>query len=325
MDLSVLIPSRNEMFLAKTVEDVLSHITADTEVIVVLDGAWADPPLPIHPRLKVIYLANPIGQRAATNLAARLSDATYVMKLDAHCGVAPGFDTTLIESVKELGPDVTQIPAQYNLHVFDWVCACGARIYQGPTPTRCDACGDPRWSREMIWQLRKRRLTTAWKFDHELHFQYWGDLEKRNKDVDFGETLSCLGACWFLSRARYWQLGGLDESHGSWGQMGTEIGCKSWLSGGRMVCNKRTWFSHMFRTQGGDFGFPYEIKGSDQEAARAYSRNLWFKNKWPGQVRPLSWLIQHFWPIPEWHGPSGEKALKRANHNGKRFMEQRGL
>ena len=56
MDLSVLIPARNEQWLARTVADVLEHARGDTEVIVVLDGAWADPPLPQHPRLQVVYL-----------------------------------------------------------------------------------------------------------------------------------------------------------------------------------------------------------------------------------------------------------------------------
>ena len=37
-DLSVLIPARNEMFLQRTVDDVLKYKQADTEIIVVLDG-----------------------------------------------------------------------------------------------------------------------------------------------------------------------------------------------------------------------------------------------------------------------------------------------
>ena len=92
----------------------------------------------------------------------------------------------------------------------------------------------------------------------------------------------------------------MDEAHGSWGQMGTEIACKAWLSGGRLVCNKRTWFAHLFRTQGGDFGFPYPNPGSAQEVARKHSRDLWRNNRWPGQVYPLGWLLRRFWPIPEW-------------------------
>jgi hypothetical protein len=290
------------MFLKNTVEDVLANVRAETEVIVILDGAPAVEPLVQHDRLTVVILPESIGQRAATNMAARLSDAKYVMKLDAHCTVAPGFDVELIKTAKELGRDVTQIPLQYNLHAFDWVCdACQNRTYQGPTPAKCAKCEAPSPRREMVWKPRERRKTTAWRFDSELHFQYFPEWGKRPEGQgEIADTMSCLGACWFLERARYWELGGMDEQHGSWGQMGTELSCKSWLSGGKMVTNKRTWFSHMFRTQGGDFSFPYELRGRDVDKARKHSQNLWRGNKWSGQVRPLSWLVEHFWPVPGW-------------------------
>lgn len=315
MDLSVLIPARNEMFLRRTVEDVLEHAQADTEIIVVLDGAWADPPLEKHDRVTVLYHPQSVGQRAATNEAARLARGRYVMKLDAHCSMAEGFDVELLKVAAHLGEDVTQIPAQKNLHAFDWVCGCGKRQYQGPTPTACE-CGSPSWQREMVWKPRRGVTTTSWRFDANLHFQYWGEYSKRPDVVGcpFPETMSCLGACFFMSRDRYFQLGGLDEAHGSWGQMGTEIGCKSWLSGGRMVTNTRTWFAHMFRTQGGDFSFPYPLRSSEQDRARKHSRDLWLGDRWPGQVRPLSWLIKHFAPVPGWEDSPArdERALSRA-------------
>src|SRR6185436_5373107 len=109
-DLSVIIPARCEKWLSRTIADVLEHIEADTEVIAVLDGAWSESGIPQHERVTVVYLPESIGQRAATNLGARISTATYVMKLDAHCAVAQGFDRVLIEAANELGPDVTQIP-----------------------------------------------------------------------------------------------------------------------------------------------------------------------------------------------------------------------
>ena len=43
--LSILIPSRNEMFLERTIEDILENIEADTEVITVLDGNWTKHPI----------------------------------------------------------------------------------------------------------------------------------------------------------------------------------------------------------------------------------------------------------------------------------------
>ena len=297
--LSVLIPARNERFLRRTIEDVLEHARADTEIITVLDGAWAEPPLPHHPKVTVVYVPQSIGQRAATNLAARLSSARYVMKLDAHCAVAEGFDEVLIASAQELGEDVTQIPAQYNLHIHDWVCeACGARTYQAPPLTACGQCGGP-VRIEMVWQPRKNRKTVAWRFDHDLHFQYHGHGEKAQTG-EIADVMTSLGACFFMSRERFWQLGGLDEAAGSWGQFGVEIACKSWLSGGRQVVNKRTWFSHLFRTQQG-FKFPYPLDETQVQQARTHSQQLWKRDQWPKAVRPLSWLLEKFAPVPEWH------------------------
>jgi glycosyltransferase involved in cell wall biosynthesis len=322
-DLSVIIPSRNEMFTRRTAEDILANLRADTEIIIVLDGAWADPPLEQHDRVHILYQPVPIGQRAATNLAARVSTAQYVMKLDAHCAVDEGFDVKLIEAAKELGPDVTQIPKQINLHVFDWVCAdCGNRTYQGPTPTSCVKCKSTTpQTRDIVWKPRWNRTTAAWRFDATLHFQYHGAGEKK-QEGDICDVMTSLGACFFIDRQRYWELGGFDEDGGIWGQYGQEMACKSWLSGGRHVVNKRTWFAHCFRTQGGDFGFPYALSGSDVDKARKHARNLWLENKWPKQVRPLSWLIDKFAPLPDWHDASGAEALAKVRKAGELF-EQR--
>ena len=231
--LSVLIPARNEMFLDRTVRDLLSNMRGDTEIIVVLDGAWADPPLAADPRLTVVYHPESVGQRAATNEAARLARGEFLMKLDAHCTVDEGYDVKLTEPYKtgEIGGDVTSVPRMYNLHVFDWVCqGCGARVYQGPQPTRCKKC-DGQMEMEIVWQPRWSRKTDFARFDTDLHFQYWGSYGRRPEaQGDIADVMCQVGACWLMRRERYFELGGLDEETGSWGQMGVEISCKSWLS-----------------------------------------------------------------------------------------------
>ena len=296
MDLSVIIPARNEEWLVPTVEDVLKNSEADTEVIVILDGYWPEPGIADNPKVKIIHHSEPIGQRQATNEGIRLSEAKYIMKLDAHCCLDKGFDVKLMANMEY---DWTVVPRMYNMHVFDWKCVkCGKRSYMGPTPTSCKDCDNTtKFKKRIVWKPRRNRRSDFMRFDSELHFQYWKDCGNREESKgDIADLMCCLGACWFMDKDRYWELGGMDEGHGSWGQMGVEVACKAWLSGGRLVSNKDTWFSHMFRTQSG-FGFPYQNPG---HSAKEYSRDLWENNKWEGQVKNLSWLIKKFWPIPGW-------------------------
>jgi hypothetical protein len=301
MDLSILIPARNEQFLAKTIEDILEHIAGDTEIIAVLDGYRPDPPLVEHPRLRLVYYPDSIGQRAATNQAARLSDAKFIMKCDAHCSFANGFDVALMADCEY---DWTLVPHMRNLHAFDWQCrGCGKRTYQGPEPEVCQECGATEFEMVMVWKPRNHTRNYFMRFDSDLHFQYWRAYKKRPEAKgELVETMSLLGACWLMHRNRYWELGMLDERHGSWGQMGTEIACKTWLSGGRLMCSKKTWFAHMFRTQKG-FSFPYPNPGVAQ--ARDHSNWLWKGDNWEGAKYPLSWLVDKFAPVPGWHDKKG--------------------
>lgn len=298
MDLSVLIPSRNEMFLSKTIEDILSNIRGKTEIIVVCDGAWPDPPVPDNPKITLIYNPTSVGQRAATNQAAKISRAKFIMKCDAHCKFDEGFDVKLMADCEY---DWTIVPRMYNLHVFNWKCKdCGNETYQGPTPQICQKCGHrSEFERVMYWRDKRNPTSDFFRFDSDLHFQYWREFKTRPEaQADLAPTMSLLGACWMMHRQRYWDLDGMDEGHGSWGQMGTEIACKSWLSGGKLMVNKKTWFAHLFRTQGGDFGFPYPNPGIKK--ARQRSRDLWFGGTWPKAKYPLSWLIKKFAPVPDW-------------------------
>ena len=90
--LSVIIPSRNEMFLAKTVEDILAKAHGDIEVIAILDGYWPTPLLKTDNRLIVLHRGKPMGMRAAVNAAAAIAKGKFIMKCDAHCMFAAGFD-----------------------------------------------------------------------------------------------------------------------------------------------------------------------------------------------------------------------------------------
>ena len=291
--LSILIPARNEMFLKNTVEDILAHIEGDTDIIVGLDGEWAEPQLIDNPKVTIIHHSVSIGQRAITNECAKISNAKYVMKVDAHCSFDQGFDVKMMADMQD---DWTMVPLMKNLHAFDWVCPDGHRRYQGPSGP-CTECGKDT-TRDIIWHAKDNPVSYAYRFDTEPHFQYWNDWGKKQQG-SLTETMSLQGSCFMVTRDKYFELELCDEKFGSWGSQGIEVAVKTWLSGGRVLVNHNTFYGHMFRTQGLDFGFPYEISGKQTDHAKKYAKELLIGDKWPKAIHKFQWLINKFQP-PDW-------------------------
>ena len=295
MMLSVVIPARNEEFLPQTIEDILKNKRGATEIIVGLDGY--KPKLPKHQDIKEVYYKESIGQRAITNRCVEQSISKYIMKVDAHCSFDEGFDVKMMEAFKEVGDNVVMAPTMRNLHVYDWKCyKCGHKEYQD-RPNICPVDGNT-MKKKMIWQPRRGTHNSAYCFDSEPHFQYHSS-HKAKQVGDIVETMSLQGSAFMCTREKYWDLNICDEEFGSWGSQGIEVACKFWLSGGRVLVNKKTWYAHCFRTKA-EFGFPYPISGKQIQNAKRKARDMFFKNKWGRAIRPLSWLVEKFWPVPGW-------------------------
>jgi len=271
-DLTVIIPARNETHLQRTIESVLAASEADTEIVAVCDGYWPDPPIQDHPRVNIIHHSEARGQRQSINEAARIARGRFIMKLDAHCAVGPGFDRILIEDWR---PGWTLVPRMYNLDAATW---------------------EPKLHKKTDY------MYAGWNERGELRAMYytgreWKRQHARAAEID--ETMCCMGPGWFIAADDFWRTGGCDEGHGSWGQQGVEVSFKAWLSGGALMVDKRTWFAHWFRAKDG--GFPYPISQRSIDRARAYSKDLWTGDGWPGATRKLQWLVDRFQP-PGWEG-----------------------
>ena len=267
---SVIIPARNEQYLQKTIESILANAEGEIEVLAMLDGYIPDPQITLNDeRVTFVHYPESIGQRQCINAGARMAKGDHIMKLDAHCTVDKGFDVKLAADCEY---DWTVVPRMYNLDINTF------------TP-----------------KLHKRTdymyFTSPDDEERPFRAAYYGGKQPRNDNL-IDDTMCCMGPGWFMHKQRFFDLGGLDEKHGSWGQMGIEVACKAWLSGGSLKVNKKTWFSHWFRGGSGP-GFPYKISGNDQERTRKYSQDLWLNNKWEKQTRPLQWLIDKFNP-PGW-------------------------
>jgi glycosyltransferase involved in cell wall biosynthesis len=308
-EISVVIPARNEEFLERTVNDLLANIEADTEIIVGLDGGWPFTSIKDDRRVVIAHYSESIGQRAISNQCVKLSRAKYIVKCDAHCAFDKGWDRKMLDAFKQTGDNVTMVPIMRNLHTFDWVCKCGERRYQGPSGV-CKKCGQPT-IKEVVWIPKNNPQSVSYRFDKEPHFQYFNEYKKRpeyQEQLKSGltETMSLQGSFFMITRDKYWELNVCDEEFGSWGSQGIEVAVKTWLSGGRVLCNHNTWYAHMFRTQGGDFGFPYPISGKQVADAKAHAKELFLNGKWNKAQKPLSWLIDKFKPVPDWDVPSKE-------------------
>ena len=214
----------------------------------------------------------------------------------------------MLEAFKISGDNVTMVPTMKNLHAFDWRChRCGWRKYQGPTPQRCGGCNDSRFMRrKMMWIGKPRPNSSSFSFDSEPHFQYNNEFTKRpgyKEEVEktgLTETMSLQGSSFMCTREKFWELDLGGEELGNWGNQGLQVACATWLSGGRVLVNHRTWYAHMFRTQGGDFGFPYELSGRETQRTKNNVRDLFWHRKHPKQIYPVSWLVRRFSPVPGW-------------------------
>lgn len=308
-ELSVILPARNEIFLKQTIDDILKNKRGKTEIIVVLDGLWADPAIPQHPDVNVIYVPESIGQRSATNLGAKLAKGNFIMKLDSHCSWDDGYDQKMIDFIKKHGNDVTVVGIMRNLWAFSWKCYhCGWKKYQSPTPEKCPQCGkSDKIRRKMMWVGKERPQSYSYCFDSEPHFQYFEDYKHRkgedgltNKERarrdGFSETMSLQGSCWMMSREKYLEYMPIREEFGSWGNEGLEMACREWLSGGKVLVNHKTWYAHMFRTQGGSFGFPYPQSGREVQKTKNAVWEAILNKKLPNQKYSVSWLIKKFMP-----------------------------
>ena len=91
-------------------------------------------------------------------------------------------------------------------------------------------------------------------------------------------------------------LAPLDDAHyGPFANEAQEVGLKVWLSGGRVVVNKNTWYAHWHRDTGYNFTHEeqQEFRNSVKQG-REYSADYWLNNRWPQRVHDYEWLAEKF-------------------------------
>lgn len=271
---SIIIPARNEIFLQKTVTDLLSK-GGDIEVIVVLDGYWPDPPIVGDERLVILHRGEARGMRAAINDAAEIATGKWLMKTDAHCMFGENYDEILKADCDD---NWVVIPRRYSLDAENWTT-------------------NPKEPVDAMY--------IYWPYHHPedlgLHGRQWTQRGRERKDILIDEDMSFQGSCWFMHREHFKRIGGLTEvGYKTFMGEPQEIGFKTQLGKweGKVIRNKKTWYAHLHK--GKRYGRMYFMPKSERTIGNAYSWDFWWYNRWEERAHDLSWLIEHFWPLPEW-------------------------
>ncbi|MBF8249498.1 MAG: hypothetical protein HW400_99 [Candidatus Levybacteria bacterium] len=282
--LSVIIPSRNEQYLAKTVDDLFAKARGKIEVIVILD----EQDQALTPRLNLIVqkkLGQP-GLRTAINQAMKITQGKYIMKTDAHCMFGESFDTILSA---DCDANCIVVPRRYSL------------------------------------------IPEAWEIDHKrpvIDYEYyvfpflpeagptpsggkWHQRAIDRKELLLDEDMAFQASCWFTTKEHLINIGAFDSNTSTGDAFvleSEELANKTWLSGGKCIVNKKTWYAHLHK---GNFGRGYRADKRIMRLQREFQVDYWMHDKWPKAVRKISWLIEKFMPIPgwptDWQDPKYEK------------------
>lgn len=279
--LSVIIPSAKEIFLQSTIKDILAKAQEEIEIIAVLDGYWPNPLIEDHPNVILIHWTTNQrkdghrGMRDCINAAVRIASGEYLMKCDAHCMFDEGFDVKL---KADCDTDWLVIPRRYSLDAENW---CIADTGKAP--------------------VDYHYLSYPYRKEDEvgMHGHVWTERAKERRDILIDDEMSTQGSCWFMHKDHFKRMELFETAgYGTFVQEAQEFCNKTWLSGGRVVINKKTWYAHLHK--GKKYGRGYFINKNEMIKGAAFSTDFWMNNRWHKQTRPLEWLIDHFWPVPTW-------------------------
>lgn len=267
---SVILPARNEQYLATTIRDVLAKAQGEIEVLPVLDDYR---PEEFVQDERVRYLTTDgHGKRHGMNVGASEARGDYLFFLDAHCMVGEGFDVILKEDCDD---DWIATPSRYKLEPEAWTIL-----------------EDDRYPVEAMYICYPPRNPNKPTLDGFP----WRDRAAQRKEILIDDDMVNQGSACFMTASHYQRMGFMDTAnYGGNFQEAQETCLKTWLMGGRVIRNKRTWYAHWRKKHR---GWPKDDAEIDKGVA--YSCDFWMNNRLEGRVHDLEWLIEKFAPVPTW-------------------------
>jgi glycosyltransferase involved in cell wall biosynthesis/predicted O-methyltransferase YrrM len=282
---TVVIPARNERFLQNTIDDLLNKASGEVEIISVLDGYWPDPPLRDDTRMRVIHFGEARGMRNAINSAVAIARGEYILKADAHTLWDEGWDAKLTADCED---NWVVVPRRKRLDAENW---CVQEVNKPDIDYHY-----------LSFPADPNDFGGA-----GLNGKPW-DERNRNTDKfpEIDDLMSSQGSAWFMKKDYFYELELMDEaSYGKFWNEFQEIGLKCWLSGGRVVVNKKTWYAHLHK--GKQYGRGYHLPEEWLKQGRSYTLKwMKFGEAWHKQKYPIEWLVKKFAPVPGWDLPALE-------------------
>jgi hypothetical protein len=134
--------------------------------------------------------------------------------------------------------------------------------------------------------------------DDGMHGVPW---KREGGEID--DTPSMQGSCYFMTKDYFDNfLHGLsEEGYGQFSQESQEIGFKTWLGGGELKVNKKTYYAHLHK--GTRYGRFYNIPDFNKYTVEAsnWSADHWLNDKEPNMVHKFEWFIDEKFPgMPSW-------------------------
>lgn len=277
--ISVVIPSRNERFLKNTIEDLLSKAEGEVEIIAILDGYWVE--LPEDSRLRIIHRGKSMGMRAGINAGVSIARGEFILKADAHTLWGQGWDKILAADCED---NWVVVPTRKRLDAENWKIQDNGKpdidyMYLAYPENASDFGG--KGLNGKVWDEKNRDMGL-----------------RKEKLID--DLMSSQGSAWFMKKKYFYELQLMDEiGYGSFWNEFQEIGLKCWLSGGRVIVNKKTFYAHLHK--GKKYGRGYDLDHKLLTKGARFTNNwMKFGKAWRKQTLPLSWLIEKFMPVPTW-------------------------
>ena len=233
--------------------------------------------------------------RETINAGVRVSKGEYIMKIDEQCDVDQGYDIKLAANCED---DWVVIPRRKRLDAEKWELINDGRA-------------------DVDYMYVEYPYVKPLDKTQGLHGAEWKRPDRA--DIMIDDTPTMQGSCYFMKRS-YWDklIVELDSTHyGSFTGEAQEVSLKAWLSGGRVVVNKNTYYAHWHKgTHGKGYAFTnaqYKRHAEGMEKGRLFSIQYWLNTK--DYLHDWNWFVtKMFKDMPGW-SPDWRERVERDKVN----------